>query len=66
MIKCADCQGKIIGITAYPKWLRLLHFIEIQYSEENITLATYENLMNDLMGMKYLVDQHEGSKCQKN
>ena len=54
-IKCASCQehiAKEFPDVQYNAWLRLMHYFEHEYSEEEISQSTYELMVDSLMLIK--------------
>ena len=55
MIRCANCHNEVN--TAFPDvqfndWLKLMHYFEHELKEEEITVATYEDMVDALMSVK--------------
>ena len=55
MIRCANCHHDInlnFPDVQYNDWLKLMHYFEHELNEEEITVATYENMVDALMSVK--------------
>ena len=55
MIKCENCHNEVNRLfpdVQYNEWLKLMHYFEHELDEEEITLATYESMVDALMAVK--------------
>jgi hypothetical protein len=49
MLRCTECKREAIEYTRYMDWLKLMHFIEFLYNEEDITKTTRDSMQDALM-----------------
>ena len=62
MIRCPTCWKEIslkFPDVQYNDWLKLMHYFEHELNEEEITQATYENMVDALMAVKPYLPQNE-------
>jgi len=55
MIRCYNCHKEInlsFPDVQYNDWLRLMHYFEHELSEDEITQATFESMVDALMSVK--------------
>ena len=52
MIQCQECKKIIIEDIKFNHWLALVNYFEHEFDEDEITVKTYENMMNRLMTLK--------------
>jgi len=55
-MECSKCRKELDfsfnGDLARSEWLRLVHYIDHEYREEEITQSTYESMIDALMYIK--------------
>jgi hypothetical protein len=71
MTKCSECGRKVVEyIGYYPYWIKLYNMAEFLYNEEQITLQTYNSIVDSLTYIKSAVedadDKLEENKLSEN
>ncbi len=56
MVRCTDCKKEIIKDTEYMDWLAIVHYIEFEYMNDEITITLYESLMDRLQTIKPIME----------
>lgn len=65
MIRCENCHREIAANfpdVQYNAWLRLMFYFDYELSEEEITVATYEQMVDCLMSIKSTLLQERDDK----
>ena len=62
VIRCQNCHREInltFPDVQYNDWLKLMHYFRHELDEEEITLATYESMVDALMSVKPLLEARD-------
>lgn len=51
-IRCSSCIKPIVEDTKYIHWLGLMNFLDMLETEDYISTATYESMVDKLMSLK--------------
>ena len=61
--KCSRCQKdlcKELGLDPFHDWLMVMHYLEIELTQGEITNATYETLTNAMMTIRPDEEEAQG------
>lgn len=50
--KCSQCSKSLneeVGLSPFHDWLKVMHYLEVELTQGEITNATYEVLANAMM-----------------
>jgi hypothetical protein len=61
-MKCQECNQEIKSQVSYNEWLKVMHYIEIELLQGDITQQTYEALES---AMLYLKPEEQFIHCEK-